>query len=276
MSKHLTPPYTLNIGGKLTSLERPQVMGILNVTTESFYAASQMHTASAIADRAQAIMREGGTIIDVGACSTQPGLAPISEAEELRRLTSALPLIHAAAPDAILSVDTFRASVAARCVEEYGVHIINDISGGKADPLMFDTVARLGVPYILTHNGSGQWNALTYELAERIGHLRLMGVSDIVVDPGFGFGKTLDDNYRLMAHLEELHLLECPLLVGISRKSMIYKLLDCTPSEALNGTTTLHTIALMKGAHILRAHDVKAATEAIRIVDTLQAASCKQ
>ncbi len=262
-------PYTLNLGGRLVSLDRPLVMGILNVTTESFYEASQMHTADAIARRARAIVSEGGAIIDIGACSTKPGLAPVSEEEELRRLSLALPVIRDAVPEAILSVDTFRASVAERCVKEHGVHIINDISGGKMDDRMFDTVARLGVPYILTHNGNGMWQEMMYDLAGRIGRLHLMGVNDIVVDPGFGFGKTIDENYRLMAHLEELHLLECPLLVGVSRKSMIYKHLGCTPEEALNGTTALHTIALMKGAHILRVHDVKAAVEAVEIVEKI-------
>ncbi len=266
-------PYTLNIGGRLTTLECPMVMGILNVTTESFYEASQVHTEVAIAERAQAIVNEGGSIIDVGACSTRPGQAPISEEEEMRRLASALPVIRAAVPDAILSVDTFRASVAEYCVKEQGVHIINDISGGKMDSRMYDTVAGLNVPYILTHNGNGVWKDMMYDLADRIGRLHLMGVNDVIVDPGFGFGKTLDENYYLMTHLEELHLLECPLLVGVSRKSMIYKHLGCTPDEALNGTTVLHTTALLKGAHVLRVHDVKAAREAILITEKLKAMS---
>lgn len=270
MNTHRPIPYTLNLGGQLVSLDYPLVMGILNVTTESFYEASQKHTADAIAERARDIVNEGGSIIDVGACSTKPGLAPVSEEEELRRLSSALPVIRAAVPDAILSVDTFRASVAEHCVAEYGVHIINDISGGKLDERMYDTVARLGVPYILTHNGSGVWQEMMCDLAGRIERLHLMGVNDVVVDPGFGFGKTIEENYALMAHLDELHLLECPLLVGVSRKSMIYKQLGCTPDEALNGTTALHTVSLMKGAHILRVHDVKAAMEAIKIVEKLK------
>lgn len=270
MDINSTTRYTLNIGGRLIALNRPLVMGILNVTTESFYEASQQHTAEAIAERAQTIISEGGAIMDVGACSTKPGLPPVSEEEEWRRLSWALPIIRTAAPDAILSVDTFRASIAERCVNEYGVHIINDISGGKLDDNMFDTIVRLNVPYILTHNGCGACQEAMYDLAERIGRLRLMGVNDIVVDPGFGFGKTLDENYVLMAHLEELHLLKCPLLVGISRKSMIYKQLGCTQEEALNGTTTLHTVALMKGAHILRVHDVQAAAEAISLIEKLK------
>lgn len=265
-------PYTLNVGGQLLSLERPLVMGILNATTESFYEASQMHTADAVADRALTMLCEGASIIDVGGCSTKPGLAPVSEEEEMRRLGMALAAIRTVAPEAILSVDTFRASIAERCVREFGVQMINDVSGGEADERMFVTVADLQVPYVLTCN-KGRWTELMYDLAERIGRLHLMGVNDVIVDPGFGFGKTLDDNYRLMAHLEELHLLECPLLVGVSRKSMIYKYLDITPAEALNGTTALHTVALMKGAHILRVHDVKAAREAILITEKLKAMS---
>ena len=267
-----TIPYTLNVGGQLLSLERPLVMGILNATTESFYEASQMHTADAVAERALTMLREGASIIDVGGCSTKPGLAPVSEEEEMRRLGMALAAIRTVAPEAILSVDTFRASIAERCVREFGVQMINDVSGGEADERMFATVANLQVPYVLTCN-KGRWTELMYDLAERIGRLHLMGVNDVIVDPGFGFGKTLDDNYRLMAHLEELHLLECPLLVGVSRKSMIYKHLDITPTEALNGTTALHTIALTKGAHILRVHDVKAAREAILITEKLKAIS---
>lgn len=265
--RHL--PYTLNIGGDLLTLDRPLVMGILNVTAESFYEASQMHTAEAIAERAQAIVREGGDIIDIGACSTKPGFAPISEEEEMSRLVFALPIIRSVAPEAILSVDTFHANIAERCVKEYGVHIINDISSGKMDPRMFDVVAQLNVPYILTHNGEGAWKYVAYDLAQSINRLHLMGVNDIIVDPGFGFGKTLEENYRLMAYLEEFHLLECPLLIGISRKSMIYKELDTIPEEALNGTTVLNTIALTKGAHILRVHDVKAAAEVVKITQKL-------
>ena len=267
-----TIPYTLNIGGQLLSLERPLVMGILNATTESFYEASQMHTADAVAERALTMLREGASIIDVGGCSTKPGLAPVSEEQEMRRLGMALAAIRKVAPEAIVSVDTFRASIAERCVREFGVQMINDVSGGEADERMFATVADLQVPYVLTCN-KGSWTELMYDLAERINRLHLMGVHDVVVDPGFGFGKTLDDNYRLMAHLEELHLLECPLLVGVSRKSMIYKYLDITSAEALNGTTVLHTIALTKGAHILRVHDVKAAREAILITEKLKAVS---
>lgn len=268
MDIHGSTSYALNVGKQLLSLERPVVMGILNVTTESFYDASRTPSADAIASKAQMMIDEGASILDIGGCSTKPGLAPVSEEEELRRLTTALKAIRKKLPNAILSVDTFRASVAQRCVEDYEVQIVNDVYGGQADKNMFDTIARLQVPYILTYDGTP--NKLMHSIAERIDHLHLMGVNDIIVDPGFGFGKTLDENYYLIKHLEELHILECPLLVGISRKSMIYKHLDCTPGEALNGTTALHTIALLKGAHILRVHDVKAAIEAIQITEKLK------
>lgn len=267
------PRYTLNIRGHLFALDRPQVMGILNATTESFYESSQTRTAEAVAERALAMLAEGASILDVGGCSTKPGLAPVSEEEEMHRLSIALEAIRKVAPDAIISVDTFRASVAERCVRDFGIQIINDVYGGEADEQMFATVARLQVPYILT--AATPLSLLTYSLAERINRLHLMGVNDIIVDPGFGFDKTLDDNYHLMSHLEELHLLGCPLLVGISRKSMIYKHLGCTPEEALNGTTALHAIALAKGAHILRVHDVKAAVEVVEIVEKMKSLTSK-
>ena len=284
MNMQATIPYTLNVGGQMLSLEQPLVMGILNATEESFHAPSRSSSADVIAERALMMLGDGATILDVGGCSTKPGLEPVSEEEEMRRLSVALEAIRRVAPEAVLSVDTFRASIAERCVRDYGVQIINDVYGGEADERMFDVVAALGIPYILTHaqkgggnphasglNHSGNlWQKLIYSLAERINRLHLMGVGDVIVDPGFGFGKTLDDNYNLMAHLEELHLLGCPLLVGVSRKSMIYNLLGTTPDEALNGTTALHAIALMKGAHILRVHDVKAAVEAVKIVGQLK------
>lgn len=263
-------PYTLNINGQLLSLQRPIVMGILNVTEESFYANSRSFTTAAIEQRTKEILDEGATIIDIGGCSTKPGLAPVSEEEEMQRLAMALSVVRATAPEAIISVDTFRAAIAERCVKEFGVQIINDVSGGQADERMFATIADLQVPYVLT---SSESQALTYSLASSIERLHLMGVNDIIVDPGFGFGKTLDDNYHIMAHLEELHLLGCPILVGVSRKSMIYNHLGTTPAEALNGTTALHAIALMKGAHILRVHDVKAAVEAVAITEKIKSFS---
>ena len=266
--------HTLNVGGRLLSLEKPLVMGILNATTESFYEASRALSGADIVRKARTMLDEGTSILDVGGCSTKPGLAPVSEAEEMKRLAVALEAIRREMPNAILSVDTFRASVAEHCVKEYGVQIVNDVYGGQVDERMFKTVADLQVPYVLTYDGA-PWSKLMYNLAERIGRLRLMGVNDVVVDPGFGFGKTLDENYCLMSHLEELHQLGCPVLVGVSRKSMVYKYLDNTPEDALNGTTVLNTIALMKGTHILRVHDVKAAVEAAKIMEKMKAASIK-
>ena len=263
-------------------LSEPQVMGILNVTPDSFYAGSRGVTERYILDRLQQILDEGASIVDIGAYSSRPGAQEVSIEEEMERLRTGLELIREHRPDAIVSVDTFRADVAKMCVEEYGVAIINDISAGQMDNRMFATIAHLGIPYIIMHmKGTPQTmqNAPQYEhllkevfyyFSEKVQKLRDLGVKDIIIDPGFGFAKTLDHNYELMNHLEEFRLFELPLLVGISRKSMIYKLLGTTPDEALNGTTALNTIALLKGAHILRVHDVKAATEAVRIVQKMK------
>lgn len=273
--------YTINCRGRLVSLDTPQVMGILNLTPDSFYAASRQQDEEAIARRCRQIAAEGGSMIDVGAYSSRPGADDVSAGEEMERLRRGLVVVRRELPDAIVSVDTFRADVARMCVEEYGADIINDISGGQLDRQMFGTVARLGVPYILMHmKGEPQtmqqapaYDDLLREVmiyfAERVLRLRELGVKDIIADPGFGFGKTLAHNYELMAHLEEFRMLEVPLLVGVSRKSMIYKLLGGGPEEALNGTTVLNTIALMKGAHILRVHDVRPAAEAVRMVTAL-------
>ena len=263
-------PYSINEGGELLSLEAPIVMGILNATPDSFY---QHHEGTeAIAMRTRQMLAEGAAILDVGACSTRPGYTPPDEQEEMRRLREALSVVRREAPEAIVSVDTFRANVAEMCVEEYGVQIVNDISGGILDDKMFTTVAKLGVPYVLTHNGTIDAMSddrflaqLLQDLGNKVETLHELGVCDIIIDPGFGFGKTLGQNYALMRNLEVLHELQLPLLVGISHKSMIYKLLGTTPDEALNGTTVLHTIALMKGAHILRAHEVREAMECIAL-----------
>lgn len=269
------PPHTLNLGGRLLTLDRPLVMGILNVTPDSFYASSRTpaDAPETIAARVRQIVNEGGDIIDLGAYSTRPGADDISPEEEMRRLAQALEIVKQEAPDALLSVDTFRADVARWCVEDYGVDMINDISGGDFDRAMHRTVARLGVPYILMHT-QGRPETMQqqphYEdvvaeviehLARRVQHLRDYGARDVIVDPGFGFGKTLSHNYQLMQRLVDFHELNVPLLVGVSRKSMIYRLLDTTPDEALTGTTTLHTLALLAGAHFLRVHDVRAAVE---------------
>ena len=250
-------------------------MGILNATPDSFF----MHHegAEAIAARIKQMLAEGAKIIDVGACSTRPGFVPPDEQEEMRRLREALTIVRQAAPDAIVSVDTFRANVAKMCVEEFGIQIVNDISGGSLDAEMFNTVASLGVPYVLTHNAvidetddAPFMAQLLRDMGSKVEKLHEMGVCDVILDPGFGFGKTLEQNYTLMRNLEVLHELQLPMLVGVSHKSMIYKLLDQTPEEALNGSTVLHTVALMKGAHILRVHEVKEAMECIKIARELK------
>ena len=279
-----TPLY-INANGKLMDLSEPQVMGILNVTPDSFYAGSRGVTNGYILDRCQQILDEGASIIDIGAYSSRPNAQHISAEEEMSRLRTGLELIRKNHPEAIVSVDTFRADIAKMCVEEYGVAIINDISAGNMDEQMFSTIARLGVPYIIMHMKGTPQNMqenphydhflkeIFYYFSEKVQKLRDLGAKDIIIDPGFGFGKTIEHNYELMNHLEEFHLFELPILVGISRKSMIYKLLGSNPEEALNGTTALNTIALTKGAHILRVHDVKEAVECVKIVQKMKA--CK-
>ncbi len=269
-----TSPYSINAGGELLLLEEPVVMGILNATPDSFY--KHEEGAEALAHHALQMLEEGASILDVGACSTRPGFTPPDEEEEMRRLKEALSALRKVAPKAILSVDTFRASVAKMCVEGFGVQMVNDISGGELDKEMFKTVAELGVPYILTHNANLDETedapfmaALLREMGGKVETLHELGVCDIILDPGFGFGKTLEQNYILMRNLEVLHELNLPLLVGVSHKSMIYKLLNVTPDEALNGTTALQTVALEKGAHILRAHEVREAVECVKIINKL-------
>lgn len=275
----------MNVNGKLMDLSYPQVMGILNVTPDSFYAGSRQQTEKDIINRASQILDEGASIIDIGAYSSRPDAENISPEEEMRRLRNGLEIIHRQYPGSILSVDTFRADVARMCVEEYGAAIINDISAGEMDPQMFGTIARLGVPYIIMHMQGTPQNMqmnphydhllkeVFYYFSEKVQKLRDLGVKDIVLDPGFGFGKTLEHNYQLMNHLEGFSLFELPLLVGVSRKSMIYKLLEGTPDDALNGTTVLHTISLLKGADILRVHDVKVAVETVKIVQKMKASA---
>lgn len=279
--KLISPTY-INVKGRLLDLTTPQVMGILNVTPDSFYSASRMQTQEEIAVRARQIIDEGASIIDIGAYSSRPNAEHITAGEEMNRLRTGLEIVNRNHPDAIVSVDTFRADVAEQCVKDYGVAIVNDIAAGEMDDRMFETVARLGVPYIMMHmQGTPQnmqkephYDNLIKEVfiyfARKVQQLRDLGMKDIILDPGFGFGKTLEHNYELMAHLEEFSIFELPLLVGVSRKSMIYKLLGGTPQDALNGTTVLDTVALMKGANILRVHDVREAVEAVRIVEKLR------
>ncbi len=256
--------YTLNCNGKLVSLSTPQVMGILNVTPDSFFSESRKQTECEIAERTRQILAEGGSIIDVGGCSTRPGSDPVDEAEEMRRVRNALAIVRREAPEAVVSVDTFRPEVARMAVEEFGSDIINDVSEG-ADPAMFRTVARLGVAYILM-SVAPDISEMMLRFAREVQQLRDYGQKDIILDPGFGFGKTLQENYNVMQQLDRLDALSLPVLVGVSRKRMVWQLLDSSPQQALNGTSVLNTLALMKGAAILRVHDVKEAVECVRIV----------
>ena len=274
--------YMVNVRGRLMDLNEPQVMGILNVTPDSFYAGSRKQTVEEIAERANQIISEGGTMIDVGAFSTRPGAAEVSEAEETERLRFGLDIVRREQPDAVLSVDTFRPEVARMAVEEFGADIINDVSEGgltgivntpldqtdETYPAMFRMVAQLRVPYILM-SVQPTLRDMLLSFSKKVQQLRDLGVKDIILDPGFGFGKTMEQNYQLMSELERLSVMELPLLVGISRKSMIYNLLGLTANDSLNGTTALNTVALMKGASILRVHDVKEAVECVKIMKSL-------
>lgn len=271
--------YTINVRGRLLDLSQSLVMGILNATPDSFYSGSRKQTEAEIADRANQIIAEGGRIIDVGAFSTRPGGADeVSLEEETERLKRALAIVRREQPDAIVSVDTYRPLVARRCVEEFGADIINDVSEGGITGIvgkeiheegdMFETVAQLGVPYILM-SVQPTLTKMMQNFAAEVQRLRDLGAKDIILDPGYGFGKTLEQNYKIMSEAERLLALELPVLVGVSRKSMIYRLVGGDPTTALNGTTVLHTVSLQKGASILRVHDVKKAFEAIRIVQQL-------
>lgn len=275
--------YTINVGGRLMDMSSPKVMGILNVTPDSFFSGSRKQTEQEIADRCNQIIAEGGDIIDVGAFSTRPGAPEVSETEEMERLRHGLNILRREQPDAVVSVDTFRPDVARMAVEEYGVAIVNDVSEGgitgvankplgwtQGDyPEIFTMVARLGVPYILM-SVKPNIKEMLLGFAHEVQQLRDLGVKDIILDPGFGFGKTLDDNYCLMEEMDKLKVLGLPLLVGVSRKSMIFKLIGGDPTTSLNGTTVLHSISLMKGANILRVHDVKEAAECVAIFERLK------
>lgn len=274
---------TINVHGKLLSLATPQVMGILNVTPDSFFAGSRKQTELEIAQRANQIVAEGGTIIDVGAFSTRPGADEVSMEEEMNRLRKALPIIRKEQPDVALSVDTFRPEVAQMAVEEYGADIINDVSEGGITgivdtplmqnnddeyPAIFRMMGRLKVPYILMSVQKDVHDMLM-GFSKEVQQLRDLGVKDIILDPGFGFGKTMEENFKLLHEMDKLQVMDLPLLVGVSRKRMIWKTLDITADEALNGTTVINTLALTKGANILRVHDVKAAVEAVKLVNNV-------
>ena len=265
---------TINVRGRLIDLSTPKVMGILNATPDSFYSGSRKQTEREIADRANQIMDEGGTFIDVGAFSTRPGAVEVSEEEETERLKRAIAIVRREQPDAPISVDTYRPLVARRCIEEFGADIINDVSEGGITGIvdtpiheqgdMFKTVGELKVPYILMSVKSKMHDMLK-AFAEEVQTLRDYGAKDIILDPGYGFGKTLDENYEILSEAERLLTLELPVLVGVSRKSMIFKLIGGDPTTSLNGTTVLNTISLMKGAAILRVHDVREAWECVKM-----------
>lgn len=279
--------YTINANGRLIDLSEPQVMGILNVTPDSFYAGSRKQSEKEIADRAEQIIREGGSMIDIGAFSTRPGAAQVTADEEMERMRRALQIVREVQPEALLSIDTFRPEVAKMAVEEFGAAIINDVSEGNINgafggadatnpngemehedskyPAIFRMVAKLGVPYILmsTH---GDMKDIMLNFAREVQLLRDLGAKDIILDPGFCFGKTLEQNYTLLDNMEQLKAFNLPILVGASRKSMIFKLLGSSPAEALNGTTVINTMSLLKGASILRVHDVKECVETVKIV----------
>lgn len=272
--------YTINVRGRLVDLSQPKVMGILNVTPDSFYSGSRKQTEQEIAARANQIVEEGGVFIDVGAFSTRPGATEVDEAEEARRLKWALGIVRREQPDVPLSVDTYRPSVARRCIEEWGADIINDVSEGGLTGIvntpihesgsMFELVGELRVPYILM-SVKPTLREMLLAFASEVQQLRDLGAKDIILDPGYGFGKTLEQNYQIMAEAERLLVLELPVLAGISRKSMIYKLTGGTPETSLCGTVALNTVSLMKGAGILRVHDVKEAVDTVRMVSMMSA-----
>jgi len=272
---------TLNVNGKLLDLSSPCVMGILNLTTDSFYGKSRIGSVEQALKRAEAIQQEGGKFIDIGAYSSRPGASDISEKAEIGRIVPVVEAISGNYPELLISIDTFRAKVARSAVGA-GAHVINDISAGNMDEAMFGTIADLNIPYILMHmRGTPQtmqqhtnYQNLVLEMADyfsdKISRLKKLGVCDLILDPGFGFAKTLEQNYQLLQRMEDFNFFELPVLAGLSRKSMIYKFLGGGPEQALNGTTALNTIALLKGANILRVHDVKAATECIALVTKMQ------
>lgn len=271
----------INIQGELVDISKPCLMGIINITPDSFYPGSRFSDEHSILKKTEQMLSEGAKFIDIGAYSSRPGADYINENEEKERLRPALSIIRKHFPDCFLSLDTFRASIAEWAVCEFNVSIINDISGGTLDEAMFSTIARLKIPYVLMHmrgnpqnmqshtNYSNVTKEVMYEIALKILKLQEIGINDIIIDPGFGFAKNLNQNYELLNNLYLFKIFELPIMAGVSRKSMLYKLLNITPEEALNSTTVLHTIALLNGVNILRVHDVKEATEAIKIVDKL-------
>lgn len=271
-------PFSINVQGRLLFLDRPVVMGILNATSDSFFGSSRV-TGDDVAVRARRMLDDGAAILDVGACSTRPGSAPVSEAEELRSLHAVLERLDKELPEAVVSIDTFRGNVALECAREHNVAIINDVSAFEWDSAMFDAVVRLRKPYVLTHSVGSAGTVAQYDdflpevlrkLAGKMWQLRQAGVADVIVDPGFGFGKSLEQNFGMLASLRDFSMLDAPLLVGLSRKSMITRLLGVSAAEALPGTVALNMAALANGASILRVHDVKEAVQTVRLFRALK------
>lgn len=284
-NKFLKRKNTVVLNGKILDLSHPIVMGILNVTPDSFFDGGKYKTEKKVLKRAEDILEQGGSIIDIGALTTQPGSDAISTKEEIDRLLPAVKAVKKNFPDAFISIDTYRSWVALKVIEDCGPFMINDVSGGNFDPHMFDTVGKLGVPYVLMHmqgtplkmQENPEYEDIIREISlfftERVKQLTKAGVKDVIIDPGFGFGKTLEHNYELLNRLDSFKVFQLPLLVGVSRKSMIYKLLKSNPEEALNGTSVVNTLALMGGTDILRVHDVKEAVEAVRIFEKVRSTS---
>ena len=284
-TKFLKRKSTINLSGRIIDLAQPVVMGIINVTPDSFFDGGKYKTEKKVLKRAEEILAQGGSIIDIGAVSTQPGKEGISTKEEIDRLLPAVKAIKKEFPEAAVSIDTYRSWVALKIIEDCGPCIVNDVTGGNFDDHMFETIGKLGVPYILMHmlgtplkmQENPEYEDIIRDISlfftERVKQLTKAGVKDVIIDPGFGFGKTVDQNYELLNRLDSFKVFQLPLLVGVSRKSMIYKLLATNPEEALNGTSVINTLALMGGADILRVHDVREAVEAVRILNTIRSTS---
>ncbi|MDP2889577.1 MAG: dihydropteroate synthase [Bacteroidota bacterium] len=284
-NKFLKRKNTINLNGRLIDLSKPVVMGILNVTPDSFFDGGKYKTVKKVVRRAEEILEQGGTIIDIGAISTKPGSEGISTKDEIERLLPAVTAVRKEFPQAFISIDTYRSWVALKVIEDCGPCIVNDVSGGNFDPHMFDTIGKLGVPYILMHmlgtplkmQDNPVYEDIIRDISlfftDRVKQLNKAGVKDVIIDPGFGFGKTLQQNYELLNRLDSFKVFQLPVMVGVSRKSMINKLLGTKPEEALNGTSVINTLALMGGADLLRVHDVREAAEAVRIMNMVRSTS---
>lgn len=284
-NKFLKRKNTINLNGRLIDLSKPVVMGILNVTPDSFFDGGKYKTVKKVVRRAEEILEQGGTIIDIGAVSTKPGSEGISTKDEIERLLPAVAAVRKEFPQAFISIDTYRSWVALKVIEDCGPCIVNDVSGGNFDPHMFDTIGKLGVPYILMHmlgtplkmQDNPVYEDIIRDISlfftDRVKQLNKAGVKDVIIDPGFGFGKTLQQNYELLNRLDSFKVFQLPVMVGVSRKSMINQLLGTKPEEALNGTSVINTLALMGGADLLRVHDVREAVEAVRIMNMVRSTS---